>query len=110
MIVQKASWKKDQLLRGASAIVVDFSKFCILSGLQYEEAIGEPICFYKFKMALFSGQLIDLSYPARPILDYIEQLSTRQLFHSRLVSLLYFNKYLTVIVTGQEILADTQLP
>ena len=43
-------------------------------------------------------------------MDCIKQLSTRQLVHIRMVSLLFVIKFLTKLVTGQEYPARAQLP
>ena len=43
-------------------------------------------------------------------MDCIEQLSTRQLVHSRVVSLYFITKFLTALVTGQGVPAGAQLP
>ena len=44
------------------------------------------------------------------MMDRIEQLSTRQLFYSRTVSLFFITKFLTALVTSQESPAGAQFP
>ena len=45
MIVHQSLLNKNHLLRGAAAMMVDFSTFRSLSGLEYGEALGEPFAF-----------------------------------------------------------------
>ena len=57
-----------------------------------------------------AGQIIDFGDPVRPVMDYIEQLSTRKLVHNRIVSLYFVSRFLTALVTGQGVPAGAQLP
>ena len=91
-------------------VAVYFSKLGCLSNKKYGEPLGEPICVCGFEKALSAEQLIGFGDPTRPVMDCIEQLSTRQLVHSRMVSLNFVNKFLTALVTGQEVRAGAQFP
>ena len=77
MIAHSMNLNKDCVLRGASAMTVDLSKFGSISGKKYEEPLGDPVCVCGFEKALSAGQLIDFGDPVRPVMDCIEQLSTR---------------------------------
>ena len=78
--------------------------------MKHGELPDDPVYVCSFEKALSAGQLIDFGEPVRPVMDYIEQLSIRQLVHSRMVSLSYLPKFLTALVTGQENPVGAQLP
>ena len=59
---------------------------------------GESIRICGFEKVLSTGQLIDFGDPARPVMDYIEQLSARQLVDSGTVSLFSVNNLLTAFL------------
>ena len=68
---------------------------------------------YVFAVLRGSFRLDNLSTfgdPVRLVIDCTEKLSTRQLVHSRIVSIFYKTKFLTALVTGQENPAEAQLP
>ena len=95
MIAHQPLSNKDKSLRGVAKMAVDFSKLGCLSGQKYGEQLFEHVRVSGFEKILSVGQSIDFGDPVRPVMDYIEQLSTRQLVYSRKGSLLFMNKYLT---------------
>ena len=109
-VAHQSTCNKDSFFRGETVIAVDFSSFDCLSEKEYGEPLDEPIFVCGFEKALSAGLLIDFGDPTRPVTDCIEQLSTRQLIHSRMVLLYFVTKFLTALVTGQEVPAGAQLP
>ena len=107
---QRPLCNKGNLIRGASAIPVDFSKLSSVSGQKCGEMLGEPVCVCGFEKTPLAGKLIDVGYSVRPLMDCIELLSTRQLVYSRMVSLIFIYKFLTALVTGRKVPAGAQLP
>ena len=83
-------------------MTVDLNKLGSISGKKYGEPLDDPVCVCSFEKVLLAEELIDFGDPVRPMMDCIEQLSKRQLVHSRMISLFYVTKFLTAIVTGQE--------
>ena len=96
------------LLRGAAAMVVDLSKFSSVSGNKYGEPLGDPACVYGFEKAFSVGKLIDFGDLLHPVMDCIEKLSTHQPVHSEIVSLFFITKFLTALITGQEVPAGAK--
>ena len=91
-------------------MTVDFSKFGTISGKKYGEPLDDPVCVFGFEKAHSARQLIDFGDIVLAVIDFIEQLSTRQLVHSRIVSLFFVTYFLTELVTVQENPAGAQLP
>ena len=98
----KTFWNRDNLLRGAGTMAVSVSKFVSLPILKYSEALGELICVWDFEMTVSTSQMISFCYPLRSVTGCIEQLSTHQLAHSRIMPLLLMNKHLNAIIIGHE--------
>ena len=84
-------------------MAIDLSNIGCLSGQRYGVPLGELVCVYGFEKTLSSGQLIDFGFSTRPVMDCIEKLSIRQTAHSRMVLVFFINKYLTALVTDQDI-------
>ena len=110
IVAHDISSYKDYVLRGAAAMAFDLSKFGTISEKKYGEPLDGPVCVCGFEKAFSAEQLIDFRDPVRPLMDCIEQSYKRQLVHSRMVSLLFVTKFLTVLVSGQENPARAQLP
>ena len=110
MIAYDTESNKDCFFRSAAAVAVDLSKLCFVSAKKYGKPLDDSVYICGFEKSLSAGQLIDFSDPIRSVMDCIEQLSTRQLVHSRMVSLFLVTKLLTALVTGQEVSAGAQLP
>ena len=91
-------------------MTVDLSQFGHVSGKDYGVSLSDPLCVCGFEKALLAGQLIDFGDPVSPAMDCIEQLSTRQLVYSRIVSLCFVTKFLTVLFAVQKVPAGAQLP
>ena len=89
MIAHDMTPNKDYFLRGAAAVEVDLSKFGSVSGKKYGEPLGDPVCVCLFESTLSAGKLIDFGDPVRSVMVCIEQLSTNQLIHSRMVPLFF---------------------
>ena len=68
------------------------------------------MCVCRVKKALSAGQLFEFLDLVHPVLDCIEQLSKRELVHSRIVSLYSVARFLMALVTGQEVPAGVQWP
>ena len=81
---------------------------CIF-GKKYGEPFVDPVRICSLEKALSAEQLIDLGDPIRPVMDCIEQLYTRYLVHSRVVSLYFITKSPTAIITVQGFPAGAQL-
>ena len=79
---------------------VDLSKLGTISGKKYGDPQDDPVCVCDFEKSLSARQVIDFGDPVRLVMDCIEQLSTRQLVHSRMFSLFIVTKLLTALVTG----------
>ena len=58
----------------------------------------------------FRWKMVYSCDPARPGMDYIELLFTSINFHSRMLSLFFMDKYLTVLVSDQEVWDKDQSP
>ena len=91
-------------------MTVELSRFGIICGRKYGKPLDDPVCVCGFKTALSIGKLIDFGDLTRPVMDCIEQLSTRQPVHSRLVSLFLVTMFLTALVTDQNNPVWAQLP
>ena len=65
MIARDTTLMSDFYLHLAAAITVDFSRFCTISGLKYEEPVCEPVRVFGFENTLPVGNLISCSNPAR---------------------------------------------
>ena len=70
----------------------------VLSG-EAAMAVDDPVCVCGFEKALSAGQLINFGDPVCSVMDCIEQLSTRKLVHSRMVSIFFVTKFLATLVT-----------
>ena len=101
MVAYDVISNKEYVLRGATAMVVDFSQFGSISRKRYGEPLGDLVCFCVFEKALLAGQLVDFGDPVHPVMNCIEKLSTRQLVYSQMVSLYFVTRFLTPLVTGQ---------
>ena len=71
----------DCVFRSASAMTADLSKFDTESGKKYGDPLGDPVCVCGFEKALSARQLIEFDDQVRPVMVFIEQLSTRQLVY-----------------------------
>ena len=110
MVAHDVPSDKEYVIRGAAAMAVGLRKFDIISGKKYGKPLDDLVCVCGFEKALLAGQLIDFGDPVRLVMNFIEQLSTCQLFHSRIVYLFFVRKFFTALVTGQENPAGAQLP
>ena len=110
MVAHDVISNKDYVLRDAAAMVDDFSKLGNISVKKYEAPLADPVGVCGFEKALSAGQLIYFGDPVRPVMDCIEQLSTSQIFHSRVVSLYIVTRFLTALITGKVVPAEAQLP
>ena len=102
MVAHDKTLNKHYVLRGAEAMVVDLSKLDTISVKKYGEPLDDPECICGFEKTFSVVKLIEFVDPVRPVMDCTEQLSTRQLLLSRMVSFFFDTKSLTALVTRQE--------
>ena len=58
MLAHDTTSSKDCIPRGATAMMVDLSKLCSVSEMNYGELIDDPVCFCSFEKAFSAAQLI----------------------------------------------------
>ena len=109
MISHQPLSSRDNFYRGAAAMAIDYSKFSCLSGQKYEKSFDKSACYFGFEKTLSGGRICWLRNPVRPVMDCIEQPSTRQLVYSIIVSVFFTKTHLRALLTGQEVPARAQL-
>ena len=102
MIAHPSLPKKDNLLRDAAAMAVDFSKFDCLSSQNHGEPLCEPVCVCGFEKILFSWT-IDRFWRPDSSSNGLNWETIYKLVHSRMVLLFFVKTFLTALVTVQEI-------
>ena len=110
LIAYESIWHEDKFYQAVILVAVDHTKLGVLSGLKYGTYSTKPVYVCGFENALSVGQQTDFGDFMYPVLAYIEQYSTRKLVHCHIVLLFFVKKFLTGLVTVQEVPARVQLP
>lgn len=110
MVALDTTTSKDCVFRGAAIMMVRSQQ----ARFYIREDVWEPLadlgCACSFRKALSAVQLIDSGYFIRPMMDFIDQISRRQLDRSQIVSQLFVTKLLTAQIISRYSQTGVQFP